>query len=93
VGDDLNPFSPSAFTSFDIAKEAAAAGSMWRFNQALNHSMTTGLTYPNKSSIHRGLMSDSATFAKFADAMPILALDAAVIDGIHTEVAAECSYP
>jgi hypothetical protein len=55
--------------------------------------MNRGLTYPNKSSIFRGLMSDSATFAKFADAVPVVALDVALIDGIYTEFTGECSYP
>lgn len=63
------------------------------FNQALAHSMDRGLTYPNKSSIFRGLMSGSETFAKFADAMPVVAVIAAAGHGIYTELTAQCSYP
>jgi RHS repeat-associated protein len=93
VGDDLNPFSPSPFTLFDVAASGATAASAMKFNQALEHSITRGLTYPNKSSIFRGLMSASETFAKVAEVLPIFALDAAVIHGIYTELTAQCSYP
>jgi hypothetical protein len=93
VGDDLNPFSPSPFTLFDVAASGATAASAMKFNQALAHSITRGLTYPNKSSIYRGLMSASETFASVAEVLPIFALDAAVIHGIYTELTAQCSYP
>ncbi|MHB1938319.1 MAG: hypothetical protein ACYCOR_17295 [Acidobacteriaceae bacterium] len=90
AANDLNPFSPSAF---DFAKGAATAGSMMTFNQALSYAATKGLTYPNKSSVFSGLMSESGVLTAVADAMPLFAVDYAAIDAIHTELTAQCSYP
>ena len=90
AANDLNPFNPSAF---DFAKGAATAGSMMTFNQALSYAAIKGLTYPNKSSVFSGLMSESGILTAAADAMPLFAVDYAAIDAIHTELTAQCSYP
>jgi RHS repeat-associated protein len=86
AADDLNPFTPSAF---DLAQGAATAGSMVTFNQALSNAATKGLTYPNKSSVFSGLMSESGVLIAVADAMPLVAAEFAAIDAVHTELTAQ----
>ena len=87
---DLNPFSPSVS---DVAQGAAAAGSVMTFSQAVSYAAKNGLTFPNKSSVFRGLLSQSSFLAALADAVPYVLVDYAAIDAIHTELTAQCSYP
>jgi hypothetical protein len=90
MASDLNPFSPSAFP---FIQGAATTGSMFSFNQALSYAASQGLTYPNKSSVFRGIMSTSETFAKFADAIPGVAVGVAAGHAIYTEFTAQCQWP
>ncbi len=86
VGNDLNPFKLGAYNSFDAAQGVANVISASKFNSALSYAATRGLTYPFKSSVFRGMLSASETVGKVADAMPLLALDVALIHANVAEV-------
>jgi hypothetical protein len=82
IVDDLNPLTPSAT---DAAGNILTALSQGQYNAALTYAASAGLTYPNKSSIFRGLMGNSSKLATAAEAMPMLAIDIALVKGVIAE--------
>jgi RHS repeat-associated protein len=85
AGDDLNPFLPS---SADAAQGALNVGQAAKFNQALTYAAAKDLTYPNKSSVFRGILNTSKTLGKVADTLALANLDYALTDGLITEIKA-----
>jgi RHS repeat-associated protein len=79
---DLNPFTPGVV---DASKGALQVGSAAKYNQALRHAASRALTYPNKSSIFRGVMKTSGQLAKVADALLLVNVDYALADGLIAE--------
>jgi hypothetical protein len=85
AADDLNPFLPAAA---DVAQGTLNVGQAVKFNQALTYAAAKVLTYPNKSSVFRGILNTSKTLGKFADTLPLVNLDYALTDGLITEMKA-----
>ena len=85
AADDLNPFLPAAA---NVAPGALNVGQAVKFNQALTYAVTKGLTYPNKSSVFRGILNTSKTLGKIAGTLPLVNLDYALTDGLITEIKA-----
>jgi RHS repeat-associated protein len=82
AANDLNPFTPGGF---DVGKGALEVGSAVKYNQALKHAASRALTYPNKSSIFRGVMKTSGQLAKVADVLLLVNVDYALADGLIAE--------
>jgi RHS repeat-associated protein len=82
IADDLNPLIPGAT---DAAGNIFTALSQGQYNAALTYAASVGLTYPNKFSIFRGLMGNSSKLATAAEAMPMVALDKALLAGVIAE--------
>ena len=88
AADDLNPFTPSLFTSFDVAKAALKFGEAVKYNQALSHAASRGVIYPFKSSIFRGLLNSSKALGAAADVLDPASVDVALLHGLITEIEA-----
>jgi hypothetical protein len=85
ITDDLNPLTPGPP---DIAENALTSASQWQYNNSLNYA-GQGLMYASKSSVFRGMMGVSQKLGEAADAMPMVALDIALIKGVGAEMT-EC---
>lgn len=93
VAGDLFPFIPGPFTSFEVAKQTAAAAGVMQTNRALSYWMSQGLRYPAKSSVFRGMMKTAGTFAELSGAMELIALDASLAHAIYVELTVPCQVP
>jgi hypothetical protein len=93
VASDLFPFIPGPFTSFEVAKQTAAAAGVMQTNRALSYWMSQGLRYPAKSSVFRGIMKTAGTFAELSGAMEVIALDASLAHAIYVELTVPCQVP
>jgi hypothetical protein len=82
AADDLNPLTPGVT---DAAGNILTAISQGQYNAALTYAASAGLTYPNKSSVFRGIMRNSSKLGTAADAMPMLAVDIALLKGVVAE--------
>jgi hypothetical protein len=90
AADDLNPFSPGTFGAIKDGVEAAlVTGQLYYFNAAMSHAAARGLTYPNKSSIFRGLLKNSSNLGKAAgNYLGPAAVDAGLLHGFILEMIA-----
>jgi hypothetical protein len=82
----LNPFSPSLATAGEGTAGVLAAS---QYNAAVQYAASapnylggTGLIYPMKSSVVRGMIADANATAASA---PLFALDGALLQGVITE--------